>query len=78
MKRGSWTKQLGPCLLVVVTMAMLLRPAWADPVGTAGTFQVVNAFTFNIDDDPQQTFRTTYTIAFRPNYFDPNPEEQMV
>jgi len=78
MKRVHWMKRLGLGFAVVIAVAILSESAWADPVGTASTFQFVNAFVFNVGEIPQQTFRTTDVIGFRADYFDPNPACQGV
>jgi len=40
MDRALWMKQIGFGFVVVVVLAMLAGPAWADPTGDANVSQV--------------------------------------
>jgi hypothetical protein len=71
MKRVSWVKQVGICL---VAMLMLVGVARADPVGTSSVFQFVRFASYLAGPSTnQQVFLTTDFIGFRADYFDPNP-----
>ena len=69
MRRVSWVKQAGFCLVAVVGVAMVAGVAWADPVGTADLPQISNPIIFSSGGE-QRTFRTTDPISFLVNYYD--------
>ena len=78
MKRAWWVKHVEFCFIAVVGVGMLDGTAWADPPGTASVFQFLTAKVFPADEGAQQYFRTTDSVGFRADYFDPNPACQGV
>ena len=69
MKRASWMKLTGVCLMAV---AMTAGVAWADPTGAANVPQILNGVTLKGEGGSEQrTFLTTDLITFEATYYDP-------